>query len=275
MATISQIKNRALFTLGFTDEVDFTITTDPLVLKVNRPYEISKNFVLSGYNWRFAQKRAELTTRIEETSVFTAAVSDVLTFGFTVSDGLRVELASSDTLPAGLAADTVYYTVNSSGATAKLSLTAGGAAVDVTDVGTGTHTATFLDVAISPYKYLYPAPSDTLVLINSYTDRQNNSFVPLFEYDNLGLHTNSTSSNKSVWIVYTADIDEEEFPVYFVDYFKYKLALDLCFNLTGDTDLLKVLFAQEKAMLITSRNIDAKQVRVKRIQSSPFIAVRR
>lgn len=56
------------------------------------------------------------------------------------NDGDIVTLSNSGgALPAGLAADTKYFIISSTTNTFQLSLTAGGAAVNFTDNGTGTH----------------------------------------------------------------------------------------------------------------------------------------
>jgi len=62
------------------------------------------------------------------------------THGFAVGD--IVQLSTTGVLPAGLAANTIYYVVSVTGTTSfKLSTTAGGAAVDITAAaGGGTHT---------------------------------------------------------------------------------------------------------------------------------------
>lgn len=69
------------------------------------------------------------------------AGTDVLTLtdSTEVSDGDRVRLTTTDTLPAGLSAATDYYWI---AASSKLSATSGGSAIDITDTGTGTHTIT-------------------------------------------------------------------------------------------------------------------------------------
>ena len=72
---------------------------------------------------------------------FTAvAATDVITLkGKNPADGDKFRLQNSGgALPAGLVTLTDYYAVSSSGATCKLSLTLGGAAVDITDAGSGT-----------------------------------------------------------------------------------------------------------------------------------------
>lgn len=65
---------------------------------------------------------------------------------FTVSSGdlpantTQIELFTTGTLPTGLSTNTTYYVVNSSGTTFNVSLTSGGAAINTTAAGSGTHT---------------------------------------------------------------------------------------------------------------------------------------
>lgn len=78
------------------------------------------------------------------TGTFTAdAGTDVVTASaHGLTNGQRVRLTSTGTLPAGLSAAIAYYVVNKTTNTFQVSLTSGGAAVDITDAGTGTHTFT-------------------------------------------------------------------------------------------------------------------------------------
>ncbi len=74
-------------------------------------------------------------------TAFTAdAATDVIT---STAHGLTntqaVILVSSTTLPAGLAANTVYYVRDATTDTFKLATSSGGIAIDITDTGTGTH----------------------------------------------------------------------------------------------------------------------------------------
>jgi hypothetical protein len=57
-------------------------------------------------------------------------------------NGDIARLTTTDTLPAGLSTGTNYYVVNRTPDTLQLSATAGGAAIDISDTGTGTHTMT-------------------------------------------------------------------------------------------------------------------------------------
>lgn len=71
--------------------------------------------------------------------------TDVITSaGHGLNDGQAVRLTTTDTLPAGLSVDTTYYVRDADRAagTFKLAETRSGAAVDITDAGTGTHTYT-------------------------------------------------------------------------------------------------------------------------------------
>lgn len=187
--TAAEIKNLALFTLGFPDEIDFTVLTNPTVMKVNRIYDTSLMYVLSNYPWRFVLKRATLASA--------------------PSTGEK-------------------------------------------------------------YAYQYNLPADLLAIRCPYSDSK--YYTAIREYDSTPDYIYTDSSTCYLW--YIAEVDEEDFPHYFVDYFKYKLALDLCFNMTGDTDLLQILAKQEERMLISAKNIDAKQVGIRTIKSSPFTQIR-
>lgn len=121
------------------------------------------------------------------------------------------------------------------------------------------------------FKYLYTLPSDILAIRTLYHDSGYRS--PIAEYDSHPGYVNTDASTVYLW--YTALVDEGMFPRYFIDYFKLKLALDLCFLLTGDTELMKLLAVQEEKSLLLTKNIDAKQNQVRSIRSSPYTAIRR
>ncbi len=83
---------------------------------------------------------------------FTAdANTDTLTAqGHGLSDGDTVQLYNSGgKLPAGLDASTTYYVVNAATDTLQLATIAGGAAVDITDTGSGIH---YLGVVPTPIR---------------------------------------------------------------------------------------------------------------------------
>jgi hypothetical protein len=71
-------------------------------------------------------------------------VTDVATDAFTLvahglANGAQVRLSTSDVLPAPFVEDIYYYVVGAAADTFKLSLTSGGAAIDILDEGSGTH----------------------------------------------------------------------------------------------------------------------------------------
>lgn len=70
---------------------------------------------------------------------FTAATSDVCTISGNIEDNTQVYLLSTNTLPSPLSETVPYYIINSTGSTFKLSTSLGGAAVNITDAGTGAH----------------------------------------------------------------------------------------------------------------------------------------
>ena len=85
-----------------------------------------------------------LTRRTWFSGTFTAdATANTLTLGSggTIPTNGRVTLSTTGTLPAGLVAGN-YYVVSSAGSVIQLGTTLGGAAVDFSDAGTGTHSLT-------------------------------------------------------------------------------------------------------------------------------------
>jgi len=83
--------------------------------------------------------------RTPKTNTFTVnAGTDVITSAAAhgLNNGDRVAFTSSGTLPAGLATVTEYFVKNQTSTTFQVSATPIGAAVDITDTGSGTHTFT-------------------------------------------------------------------------------------------------------------------------------------
>lgn len=82
--------------------------------------------------------------RPKTAAAFTAvAATDIITVtgqNFIIQDGVKVQFSTTNTLPAGLSTGTTYYLISSVGATFQVSTTFGGAAVNITNTGTGTHT---------------------------------------------------------------------------------------------------------------------------------------
>lgn len=74
-------------------------------------------------------------------ATFTAnATTDIITAtSHGLSNGNRVLLDSTTTLPAALSAHTIYYVISATTNTFQVSTTVGGSAVNITDTGTGTH----------------------------------------------------------------------------------------------------------------------------------------
>jgi hypothetical protein len=98
--------------------------------------------------------------------VFTAATTDVITsaaHGW--ENGQAVMMSTAGVLPAGLAIETRYFVIDKTTDTFKVSLTSGGSAVDITDIGTGVHS-----VFTAPPSSFYPVDFErefAVVAINS------------------------------------------------------------------------------------------------------------
>ena len=83
---------------------------------------------------------------------FTAATSDTITV---VAHGLEdddiITTNSLGTLPSGLSSGVNYYVINKTANTFELSTESGGTAVDITDIGTGTHYFNDIDERFRQY----------------------------------------------------------------------------------------------------------------------------
>ncbi|MBK7380720.1 MAG: hypothetical protein IPJ03_17320 [Ignavibacteriales bacterium] len=75
------------------------------------------------------------------TDIITLITSAGATPDYSPELNLRVRFTTTTTLPAGLSTGTNYYVIPVSASTFKVSATVDGAAVNITDTGTGTHTA--------------------------------------------------------------------------------------------------------------------------------------
>jgi len=85
--------------------------------------------------------RVELISVYNQLQAFTVnASTNVFTStAHGLADGQQVYFLSTGVLPSPLVDYTFYYIINASTDTFKVSATFGGAAVDITDTGTGTH----------------------------------------------------------------------------------------------------------------------------------------
>ena len=95
------------------------------------------------YYWYANVGTAPISAAFSIVSQTVSAVNtgtEYITFSTAIADGTPVKLASTASLPSPLAAGTVYYIVNSVGATAQLAATSGGAAINLTTTGSGTIT---------------------------------------------------------------------------------------------------------------------------------------
>lgn len=72
---------------------------------------------------------------VAATNILTVAPNRVIQ---SFEDDMQVYVATSDTPPAPLAADTQYFVISSTGLSFKLSATQGGAEINITDTGIGT-----------------------------------------------------------------------------------------------------------------------------------------
>jgi len=71
-----------------------------------------------------------------------ALTTNIITIPIDIASGTEIIFTTTGTLPAGLSLATTYYCLRQSATTIKVAATSGGAAIDITAVGSGTHTIT-------------------------------------------------------------------------------------------------------------------------------------
>lgn len=115
--------------------------------------------------------------------------TDVLTFASEVPpNGSSVRVSNSGgALPAPLAANTTYFIRDKSGVTAKLAATSGGAAINLTDNGTGTHSVK--NVLTFTLKFGTPEPAPEPFATVTQADLIANPYKNLFSYGGEYLQT--------------------------------------------------------------------------------------
>lgn len=123
------------------------------------------------------------------------------------------------------------------------------------------------------YKNNFTLPSDFIYLRGCYSDNKYRASIRERELNVVDNVINTDS--ETCFIEYTRYVDETKLPMYFIEYIKVKLAFDACMDVTGDTELLQVLDRREQFEYINATNIDARQQRVKEVDTGVFIDVRR
>ena len=117
-------------------------------------------------------------------TVFTVTIASpaVLTTTLTLTDGMAIMFTTTGALPTGLSVGTVYYVVNSTGTTANLSATYGGATITTTGTQSGTHSISPRGVPLSSLA----DASDVPLVQNYFTISDASRFVLAFGTNPIG-----------------------------------------------------------------------------------------
>lgn len=122
------------------------------------------------------------------------------------------------------------------------------------------------------YENNFILPDDFIYLRGCYSDKKYRSSIRERDLNVVDKVINTDS--ETCYIEYTRYVDETKLPMYFVEYIKIKLAFDVCMDITGDTDLLQILDKKEQFEWINATNIDARQQRVKEVDTGVFVDIR-
>ena len=123
------------------------------------------------------------------------------------------------------------------------------------------------------YRNNFALPNDFIYLRGCYSDNRYSRSIRERDLNEVDRVINTDS--ETCYIEYTRYVDESKLPMYFIEYIKQKIAFDACMDITGDTDLLQILDKREQFEWINATNIDARQQRVKEVDTGVFVDVRR
>jgi hypothetical protein len=118
-------------------------------------------------------------------SVFTVTIANpavITSSSFTLTNGMSLTLTTTGALPTGLSVGTVYYVANSSGTTANLTATYGGANIITTGTQSGVHSISQRGVLLSSLA----GASDVPLFQNYFTISDASRFVLAFGTNAIG-----------------------------------------------------------------------------------------
>lgn len=120
------------------------------------------------------------------------------------------------------------------------------------------------------YKYIATLPQDFLCLINVYDNIKENYIID----DYITKQNKIYSNNKTMCVKYIQRVAENNFPNHFIEYIKYEIASELCYNLTGDTELLQLIELKRQEKYNIACNIEDKQKQPFKFLKYPFNNIR-
>ena len=124
--------------------------------------------------------------------------------------------------------------------------------------------------ATGKYKYYYTIPLDSIYIRGIYTDESCEKTIDRYERNGDKIYTDEAN----MYIIYTSEINEQELPAYFTEYFIYMLARKNCTKITGDKDLLQEMMNSEQTAYSIAKNTDIKQQEVRILPTGAFVDVR-
>lgn len=160
----------------------------------------------------------------DESITFTAnaTTNELTAVAHGLEEGQRVYLSTSGTLPAPLVTTSAYYVIATTDDTFKLSLTLGGAEIDITSAGTGTHKARSGFMVLDGLTNQEPASVGRVIDVSGAASAGNNGQFVIVEYisaasvkvANIGGVAPDANNGTLVWSI---DTFEVELPGVYVD----------------------------------------------------------
>ena len=126
------------------------------------------------------------------------------------------------------------------------------------------------EITDNRFKYEFDLPTDFLRVEAVFQDVNEMTIYPDYIVKGKKMYSNK----EEIYLRYIKNSGEEDYPDYFIECFKFKGAVALCYNLTGDNQLKQYLEQQFLFFYINAKNVDFRQYSTKIIKSKPYVIAR-
>lgn len=124
------------------------------------------------------------------------------------------------------------------------------------------------------YNYKLPEPEHMKVLKGIYLDEECTQKIKFSQHDKY-IFISVPEETSLLYIKYISEPCESIMPDYFVSWFVYFLAAEMCLEISGDTDKFKILTLKQSDFLKIALAADNKRGGIKYVSTNRYIDVRK
>lgn len=126
------------------------------------------------------------------------------------------------------------------------------------------------EITDNRYTHEFTLPLDYLRAEAVFSSVSEGTIYPDYKIKGTKMYANTDELH----LRYIQDSGEEIYPDYFIECLKFKGAVALCYNLTGDNELKQYLEQQFLFFFVNAKNIDFRQYPTQIVKSKPYVYAR-